>query len=562
MTTELTTDDALKRREIAEAKLATVRAEAEAATYERALKLIESPQPVVVPWTEYPAFDEFSQWPSGYQRPYYWTSVTDRSEGRYPPYYETSQDLLRLRAEARSFKAKYPVAEGIVTALTNYVIGSGFEFTVQAKNENDPTAKALVPVVQKIVDRFLERNDFVGDLDQDIHENSRVDGEAFPTLYPDGRKDVRLELVEPDCILQPAKPEPLHRYYRTSHKLNFWWHGVHTVFNTDLQRDDVTRPLGYHAVFDKEGDHWAYLPACRVEHVKRNVGRDARRGVSDFFIISPDILAEAKIRRNTAEGAAILAAIVMIREHAEGVTQSTIENMVANKATTDNPRYTKYGARDVYSEHVNAGTVKDIPRGMTHHLGPMGTMKSPVYIEVAQYLQRIMGTPKSMPEYLVSGDASNANYSSTLVSESPFVKAREHDQAKYARHFESIIWKALLMYYELGQLPVANWQQVRELLNVVAEYSSPASRDKYQQAQTNKILSDAGILSDRSFAADMDLDHDEEQRNIATQPKKEPPPMFGLPDGNGGPFGMRQPQRESAADLAFSAMAHLLESKP
>ena len=30
-----------------------------------------------------------------------------------------------------------------------------------------------------------------------------------------------------------------------------------------------------------------------------------------------------------------------------------------------------------------------------------------------------------MPEYMVSGDASNANYASTLVAESPFVKARQ-----------------------------------------------------------------------------------------------------------------------------------------
>lgn len=159
------------------------------------------------------------------------------------------------------------------------------------------------------------------------------DGDALPTLYMEDA-NVRIEPTDPACILEPAAKRPLERMTRTSHKLNSWWHGVHTTFSQALKRDDVTRPLGYHAVFDRVGDQWDYLPATRVEHIKRNVPRIARVGFPDLKFIQTELELSGKLRRNTAEGAAILAAIVMIREHAEGTSKSSIERMVSGDSTS------------------------------------------------------------------------------------------------------------------------------------------------------------------------------------------------------------------------------------
>lgn len=552
MTQEL--QSAEQERLIAEHKLAATRASLEAKALERTRALIEAPQPVVVPWSEYPGFDDFSRWPSSIERPYIWSDMEDRTEGRYRPIYETEQDLRVIRAAGRRFYAAFPVAQGIIESTVNYEIGAGYNFVVKPKPryEHDPNAAALVPILQAVVDRFLEHNRFVGHLDREIHKQSRIDGEAAPTLYPDDR-DVRVELIDPDYILQPAKPEGLDKMLRQSHKLNFWWHGVHTQWNPHLKRDDVSRPLGYHVVFDKYGEQWDYLPASRVEHIKRNVGPGARRGVTDYWIIRKDLESEAKIRRNTAEGAAILAAIVMIRQHAEGVSKSSIESMVSGNATSTISRPTQSGSRPTSSENVQPGTVKDIPYGMTHTLGPMGTLRSPIYIEVAQYLQRVMGTPRSTPEYLVSGDASNANYASTLVAEGPFVKSREHGQRFDALHFESLLWKAMLMYAKIGVL-AAPWQMLREMLDIKAEYTSPASRDKKEQADVNKILHDAGIMSKRTWAADSGLDLDEEIANGAKEAPPEPSP-FGIP-------GQSPPALESERlnSLAAQALTALTEA--
>ena len=197
------------------------------------------------------------------------------------------------------------------------------------KVEGQPDAHVICRGVQRDVVKDLPTHvDFMR-----IHDESRIVGDSLPTLYSE-EGNVRIELTDPGCIAEPAYPKPLERMCRTSHKLNGWWHGVHTVYSQAMKRDDVTRPLGYHAVFDRLGEQWDYLPASRVEHVKRNVPRLARVGYSDFKIVQTELESSAKLRRNTAEGAAILAAIVMIRQHAEGVSKGSIERFVSENATS------------------------------------------------------------------------------------------------------------------------------------------------------------------------------------------------------------------------------------
>lgn len=525
-----------EKRQQAEHSLATVQALAEARVMEHSLALLESPQPVVTPWQEYPQYDDFSRWPTVANGGMPWTTLEDRTEERYRPIYEGPTDLRMIRASARRLKAMFAVARGAIEALTNYVIGPGFEFEIQ------PAAAGydqLAVKAQGVVDRFLDRNDFIGRMDREIHANSREDGEQLIVLYWDGadRKDIRIELIDPDYLLQPADPRPLERMLGTQHKLNAWWHGVHTVYDASLKRDDVTRPRGYHVVFDRTGEQWDYLPACRAELIKRNVGSTARRGISDLYVIQRELELEGKIRRNTAEGAAILAAIVMIREHAEGVSKSSVQSLVGTNATGSYSKPVENGSRTTYSEQVRPGTIKDTPHGMKTMVGPLGTLNQPIYIQVAQYLLRIIGTAWNMPEALISGDASNANLASSLVAEAPFVRAREADQAFYANHFESLIWKALRMSHEGGAFGGIKWQQIRQGLTLKVDYPSPASRDKAEQAATNKILNDSGVMSKRTWATDMGLDYDEEERELLAEPKPAVLPQLD-------PFG-GQPIRES-----------------
>lgn len=557
MNETITADKAREAREAAENRLVALQATAEAMAMEQTIRLLESPQPVAVPWSEYPAFDNWGMVQGGFQRPYLWTNPDDYADGRCLPLYENAQDVRRARAESRVLFAQFPAARGLLRKLSNYIIGTGWDFTVKPKErfKNDPAAIKLASVVQGVLDKHLEDNKFVGRLDRELHEQSRIDGESLPTLYMEG-DSVRIEPTDPACILEPADKRPLQRMLRTDHKLNNWWHGVHTLYNPNLKRDDAARPLGLHAVFDRLGDQWDYIPARRVEQIKRNVPRLARVGFPDLKFMQMEIEASAKLRRNTAEGAAILAAIVMIREHAEGVGKSSIERMVGDNATSSYQRQGAESARTVFNERVKPGTIKDIPNGMKSMLGPMGTLNSPIYVEVEQHLLRMIASYYSMPEFVYASDASNGTYSSTLVASDPFVKECELEQAQYGDHCVSLHWKALRMHCDSGQLRGYSWDQIRQTLDMEAEYASPASGDKLEQAQGNKILHDAGIISKRTWAADAGYDLDEEMANGA---KEAPTPGY---DANGAPLvdPNKQPRDADGDGLFGESVSPRLES--
>lgn len=542
-----------QRRQQAEHDLATMRATTEAKALQRSLSLLEAPQPVTVPWTEYPAFDAFGSLCPARERPYYWTNIDDRTEGRYRPIYETDQDLRMMRAESRRMQAMFPVAESALESLTDYVV-LGYQFTVQprVKGTENSTGQ-LVAQVQKVVDKFLDRTNFIDNLDREIFKQSRGDGESFPTLYiDDGCKipEVRLELTQPDYILAPLEERPLNNMLRMGHKLNYWYHGVHTTFSRILKREDVTRPHGYHAVFDRTGDQWDYLPEARVEHIKRNVGLDGRRGVSDFFSITPDLEREAKIRRNTAEGAAILAAIVEIRQYAEGTTKTAIESMAGGSVTSTYDRQVPSGSKSVISQQVTPGTVRHVPFGQTSMLGAMGTLRSPVYMEVCQFLLRIIGNRWHFPEFMSSGDASNNNLASSITATEPFERFCEANQYVYGQHYKNLIWKALRIYHAIGRFGGISWRQLCDAIDISFSCKSPAIRDPLQRAQANQIMHSARVMSTRSWQVDAGLDPDEEDAELKTEPPPSPPVAT--------PFGHQDagaPKLESLAARALRSLA-------
>ncbi|HTI52468.1 MAG TPA: hypothetical protein VL475_16000, partial [Planctomycetaceae bacterium] len=191
-------------------------------------------------------------------------SLADRSDGRYYPIYEVEQDLARIRGAARQISALTSVAIGALDALANYVLASGFTFTVQSEFDQPQ----LVTAAQRVIDEFLDETDFSGGLDRELHFRSRQDGEAFLALLPRPDGTVQAQVLEPEQIVQPASPGPLEEWLGIAGlSQSSWSFGVHTP------RDVTDKPLGYHAIFDAGGRDWEYFPAESVQHIKRNVPR-------------------------------------------------------------------------------------------------------------------------------------------------------------------------------------------------------------------------------------------------------------------------------------------------
>jgi hypothetical protein len=445
------------------------------------------------------------------------SSIYDRSDGRYLPFYETESDLARIRIQSRNLSTFTSVAIGAQQALANYVIGGEWQYTMEART--DATPPSVIEETQRFIDDFLDYNDFLCDLDREIHDSVREDGEALVALYPTANGMCRIVRLEPEQLVEPVNTRALEEWIGGIDSETSWTFGVHTQYDERAHVEDVRHPLGYHVIHDATGERFDYLPAwpspsfdngdgrCAT-HFKRNVTGNAKRGISDFWPLIQDLEREWKVTRNTAEGAAVQAAIAYIIENASGVNQSNVESSLSSNAIGSYLQSRSSGStKTVQVERFDPGTVVRTGRDQRHHAGPLGSLRSPIFIEVAQFLMRRIGIRWSMPEYMISGDASNANFASALVSEAPFVKARQNDQRFFVRCFRKLMWKALKIAIDNGRFStVSNYGELRRLVDLNIEPAEVASRDPQKLAQTNSILFDKGILDGETWASQAGLD--------------------------------------------------------
>ena len=540
-------------------------------------------QPLSEHWDPVPA----RQWDFAYSDPRQhaslgqlgspWSRIQDREDGRWIPVYETERDLALLRGTSRSLAAFTSTATGALETLTNYVIGTGLEVTAVANERTVDRAerdsefiKGLLLRVGDVLEQFFDDNNFgqgsfsIGSAticessDREMHKRSREDGEAFIALHPRKGGRVKVCFLEPDQVTEPANKRQLEDYLGVSDLESHWEFGVHTVVDGSMRCHDVANPLGYHVIHDGIGRDWDYIPSRRMVHIKRNVGANAKRGVGDFVAVQNDMERESKLRRNTAEGAAIHAAIVGIREHVPGATKSSIESFAAAQIGRDVEVANDDTTSTVRRARFDRPQIRDIPANMKWHAGPLGSLNSPIFIEVAGYLLRSLGNRWQMPEYMISGDASNANLASTLVSESPFVKARSDDQAMYARAMRSLAWKVLFIAWSHGRFDDSglSFVQLRRLVKLKVDAPEVATRDMATLATTNHLLNQMGIKSRRTIAIENDLDYDEERVNMESESPALPggsQPSLTLPGGSVAP-ARSEPMTEGMLEGEITSM--------
>lgn len=488
---------------------------------------------------------------------------SDRKEGDYRPFFETESELAAIRARSRWLGGANALGVGVLEKLTDYVIGTGFTFKCAAVEEGG-TAETLAKACQDVIDRFIEDNDWQGDADREIFIRSRRDGEAFPVLYPRPDGGTWLRIIEPEQVVEPAQTRDLDDRFGDGNATSWTW-GIHTA------ADDVQRVLGYYVQWSDSAADYDYLPASMVEHVKLNVDRTIKRGLSDFYPVLAWLERCEKLLRNTAEGAAITSAIAYIVEAAQGVSKAAAESAQFARADYQTPVSGSQTTRTRYTKKLDPGTVLTVANGQQYK-PPPGAEHAEEFIAVLTAAMRWIGNRWSMPEFLVSGDASNANYASTMVAESPWVKSCQAKQHLMKRKFANIMWRVIGNAIQAGKFnDFGLWsmdanalEQLKKLVKLDIEAPQLEVRDKAAETNRRKALSDAGILSDKTWTAQEGEDWETEQGNIAKQPKPEPLLMPGAQPGPqpGQPNQQPQRQQESAHDRLSRAAALLWEGYP
>jgi capsid protein len=315
------------------------------------------------------------------------------------------------------------------------------------------------------------------------------DGEVFLRFFqaPDGT--LRLRVVEPAQVSTPPEraADPA------------------AGFGIQTDPDDVETVLGYWV----DGQ---WVDAWQIQHRKANVDANVKRGLPLFYPVRKNLRRAEKLLRNMSVVAEIQSAIALIRKHGAG-TRSSVQQFVQGQA--DVTVGSQSTGRTSYFKRYAPGTILDAFAGTDYEF-PAAAIDASRYVVVLQAELRAIASRLVMPEFMLSSDASNANYASTMVAEGPAVKMFQRLQQEIIEEDLDVMRRVVAAAVDAGRLPADTLRN----LEIQGVPPSLAVRDRLKEAQADQILLRSGAMSAQTMAMRHGLDPDREQQLIAQVAKK------------------------------------------
>jgi len=349
----------------------------------------------------------------------------------------------------------------------SYIVGPGHTYRATAKKHRD-APEQLVRDAQTVLDDFLRANKW-HQRQQEIVRRKDRDGECFLRLFvaPDGL--TRIRFVEPEQVATPPgrAADPA------------------AAFGIQTEPDDVESVRGY----------WIdgrLVDADEIQHRKLGVDANVRRGLPLFHPVRKNLRRAEKLLRNMSIVAEIQSAIALIRKHVSATTTG-VEQFVANQA--DASVTSAATGRTSHFRRYGPGTILDAATG-TEYEFPAAALEAGKYVIVLQAELRAIASRLVMPEFMLSSDASNANYSSTMVAEGPAVKMFQRLQHDMIEDDRDVMWRVLTAAVEAGRLS----PETLDAVDVQAVAPTLAVRDRLREAQADQILLRNGAMTVETMA--------------------------------------------------------------
>lgn len=433
--------------------------------------------------------------------PYYRQS---QKRGEVLPVYTTEEQLRLLRDRSRKLRAENEFAICAVETRKSYVVGKGFVYRAAAAHKDCPAS--LLERVQKVLDWWDEANDLAS-YAADMMDRLDTDGESFTRFFPQKSGLVLLRPVEPEHVRSPQGDA----------------YGPEFSFGVQTDPEDVEDVKGYWIVESPlYNPSPAFVPAGEVMHARLNVPRSAKRGLPTFYPVEQNLRRAEDLLGSMTSMAKTRAKIALIRKF-NGLVKSTVQSMTdeLTEATATDPST----GNAISLERLRFGTILNSSGGIDYEM-PSADVQASDYVAVLQAELRAIASRLCMPEWMLTADASNANYSSSLVAEAPSTKMFERLQRQLARQLgesrersrESAAWRQLRHAVRVGLLP----REVYQLVKVQVEAPSLVVRDRAGEATMNAQYLQARIKSPQTIAAELGLDYEQEQHNFRAADKFKP----------------------------------------
>lgn len=390
--------------------------------------------------------------------------------------------LAALRAECRQLALDNEFAINGHENRISYLVGSGHLYRVVPRRGMQPE-QMLVTKAQCELDNFLRDNSWPARQQEIVRRRDR-DGEAFLRFFVTSEGFLRVRFIEPGNVATP-----LELANRPEARL-----GLLT------EPDDVENVVGYFV----EGE---LVPAAQVQHRRANVDANVRRGLPLYTAVRKNLRRAERLLRNMSTVAEIQSAIALVRKH-RAASRGGLEAFVANGADASFTNPTTN--RTEYLRRYAPGTVIDAPSTVDYEF-PVAQLNAGGFVAVLQAELRAIASRLVMPEFMLSSDASNANYSSTLVAEGPAMRMFSRLQAELVGDDLPVMERAIQTAIDAGRLPPETLEQC----DLTATPPSLVIRNPLHEDQRYRIEHAAGILSPQSWCQRVGLDYDTEIDQLA-----------------------------------------------
>jgi len=385
-----------------------------------------------------------------------------------------------------------PFAENGIGNLENFVVGTGFTYKIQDRNQR-ATYKKPIQDAHDYWEAWCETNNWPAK-ERELVRRKHRDGEFFMRFF-----GPEMRFIDPDQV----RDNQSHPGTGIS---TSGWTGAYTQdLGIVYDEKDAQKVLGY--FYDPgRGELPYFVPAEEVIHVKANVDSDVPRGIPTFLSCVKPLERALKLSTTMSKMAEVQAAIAVVREHPEGTSGTTVRNFVdrlADRTPTDPGT-----GNSVRQKQLQPGTMLDVPAGQKYHF-PIAARGADELVVVMDAQLRVAAARVHQPEFIFSMNASNSNYASLVAAEVPGLKAFEVEQADLANQaLRPTFRRVILAAVERGDLssklkdPSLKWKATGPRVR---------GRDRFQQVRADKELVMVGAMSRRTMADRDGVDLDEEQ---------------------------------------------------
>jgi hypothetical protein len=404
--------------------------------------------------------------------------------------FRTTVELFQIQSVARILWRDNEFAKNAHRNRINYIIGESHAYTVIGKDES--AKQSTLYRVQQVLDAILKTNGWFR-RQREIKLRDDRDGETIIRKFPSDDGIMRFRFVEPRQVQPPSVAES------------------HQSFGVETMPNDCETPVAYWI----DGKQ---VPADQVQHRKWNVDSSIKRGFPLLFPVRHNLTRAVKLLRNMSIATEIQTAIALIRKHEQANKEAVRSFLTAKAASTETTANGQ--TRNVLN--YGAGSILDVPMGQSYEIPPQ--LDPTKTVAALQAELRAIASLLVMPEFMLSSDASNSNFASTMVAEGPAVKNFEAEQKAQIEYDLELLNDALQHAANCGLIT----QDDLNSITIKVDPPSVQTRDTLQEAQVRQIDMGLGILSPQTATGMIGQKYDQEQTNIEVHGEKSGAMPFGL----------------------------------